>query len=221
MPDAVENRVPTLTPAGGVTAVAGDGNGDGVADSQQSGVTSVAFLQTTTAQSNPGTAAPVFVSLVADARDGKIDTSDTNTASLTNVRQLDAPANLPAEIKMPLGLIAFSANVGLNTPSPSGTPAVGVLETFSLYVDPSLEVNGYWKQNTAGTWVNLASAAFGGKIVTEGGKTRLDFQLTDGGQFDADGKIDGVITDPGAAGSMPLSLVGYAPILADGTHFWF
>ena len=219
MPDTVENTVPTLTPAAGGIALAGDGNGDGVADSQQSGVTSVPFLQTTSAQSNPGTAAPVFVTLVVDSQDGKSDS--TNTATLTNVRQLDAPPDLPPEIKMPLGLIAFSANVGLSTPSPSGAPAVGVLETFSLYVDPSLEVNGYWKQNTAGTWVNLASAAFGGQIVTEGGKTRLDFQLTDGGEFDADGKVDGIITDPGAAASMPLSLVGYAPTLADGTHFWF
>jgi len=132
------------------------------------------------------------------------------------VRQLDAPANLPAEIKMPLGPIAFSATVGL-----SGVASVGVTETFSLYIDPALSVNGYWKQNTAGTWVNLASEAFGGQVVTEGGKTRLDFQLTDGGLFDADDKVDGTITDPGAAASMPLSLVGYAPTLAEGTYFWF
>ncbi|MBP9683554.1 MAG: DUF4347 domain-containing protein [Rhodoferax sp.] len=211
----VENTAPA--PTGGTV---GDGNGDGTPDALQTNVASVSFLKTDAAQTNPSTAAPVFVSLVADAKDGKIDTADTNTANLSNVRQLDAPANLPVEVKMPLGLIAFSATVGLSNPS-TGTPALGVSETFSLYVDPTLEINGYWKQDANKTWVNLASAAFGGQIVTEGGKTRLDFSITDGGQFDADGKIDGVITDPGAAAFMPLSLVGLAPELPAGMTYWF
>jgi len=86
--------------------------------------------------------------------------------------------------------------------------------------DGSFWVNGYWKQNAAGTWVNLASAPFGGAIVEEGGRLRLDFKITDGGEFDADGKVDGVITDPGAVGSMPLSIVGYTPDLPNG-GFWF
>ena len=188
--DTEEGAAPGLPPTGGGTAVAGDGNGDGVVDSQQSNVTSVPFRNTDTAVTNPGTAPQTYVSLVADARDGKIDTTDTNTATLTNVRQLDAPANLPANVQMPLGLISFSSNVG--------TP--GTLETFSLYVDPALGVNAYFKQNTAGTWVNIASAQYGGKVVTEGGKTRLDFQIKDGGEFDSDGKADGTITDPGAPG---------------------
>jgi hypothetical protein len=212
----VENSVPALT--GGAV---GDGNGDGLPDALQGNVASVSFLKTDSAQTNPSNAAPAFVSLIVDSKDGKIDTTNTITATLSNVRQLDAPANLPAEIKMPLGLIAFSATVGLNTTGNEGAPALGVTAPFSLYVDPALGVNGYWKQDANKTWVNLASAAFGGKIVTEGGKTRLDFQITDGGEFDADGKVDGVITDPGAAGFMPLSLVGYAPELPAGSHFWF
>ena len=211
VPDAQENAAPGLAPVGGGTALAGDGNGDGVVDSQQAAVASVAFLNTPTAHANPANAASVYVSLVADSINGKVDATKPTPTALTDVRQLDAPANLPSGIKMPLGLIAFSAIL----------PTAGITESFSLYVDPSVDVNGYWKLNTAGTWVNLASAAYGGQIVTEGGKTRLDFTITDGGQFDADTKADGVITDPGAAGSMPLSLVGYAPELAAGTHFWF
>ena len=191
------------------TTVIGDGNGDGIKDSVQTQVVSTPFA-------SPSTTQPVYVTLIADSLNGKVDTTDTNTASLSNVKQLDAPANLPAEIKMPLGLISFDAIVGL-----SGVSGVGITETFSLYVDPTLGANGYWKENAAGTWVNLASAAYGGQIVTEGGKTRLDFKLTDGGEFDADHTVNGTITDPGAAGSMPLSLVGYAPELAAGTHFWF
>jgi len=218
--DTVENAAPGLPPAGGTTPVAGDGNGDGTPDSQQSGVTSVVFLDTPTAVSKPASAPPVYVNLVADSKAGKID-PDAGTATLQNVKQADAPANLPADIKMPLGLISFEAQVGS-----SGTPGVGVAETFSLYVearkeaDGSFWVNGYWKQNTAGTWVNLASAAFGGAMVEEGGKLRLDFRITDGGEFDADGQVNGVIADPGAVGSMPLSLVGYAPDLPPG-GFWF
>ena len=221
MPDIVENAAPGLPPVGGGTPLAGDGNGDGVVDSQQSSVTSVAFLDTPTAISKPANASQVYVSLVADSKNGKIDT-DAGTATLQNVKQLDAPAKLPAELKMPLGLISFEAVVGS-----SGTAGVGVTETFSLYVearkeaDGSLWTNGYWKQDANKTWVNLASAPYGGAIVEEGGKLRLDFKITDGGQFDADGKVDGIITDPGAVGSMPLTLVGYAPELAAGTHFWF
>ncbi len=37
--------------------------------------------------------------------------------------------------------------------------------------------------------------------------------------FDADGKADGVITDPGAPAHLPLSLAGQAPDLSHG--FWF
>jgi len=87
---------------------------------------------------------------------------------------------------------------------------VGTTETFSLYVDASLQINGYWKQNAAGTWVNLASVAYGGQVITEGGKTRLDFKITDGGEFDADHAVNGVIVDPGSAGFMPMSVVGYS-----------
>ena len=202
-PEAVENYVKPLDVNG---AVAGDGNGDGTADALQQSVASVPFLKTPTAVSNPGDAPPVFVSLVADSNAGKPDTSDSNSAQLENVVQKDAPTSLPAEVKMPMGLISFDAVVGL-----SGTSGVGITESFSLYVDSTLGVNGYWKQDSSGTWVNLASAAFGGAIVSEGGRTRLDFKITDGGEFDADHTVNGTIVDPGAAGFVPLSLVGYAP----------
>jgi len=193
---SIENIVPALT--GGTI---GDGNGDGTPDALQSNVASLSFLKTPTSQSNPSNATSVFVSLIADANDGKIDTADKNTAQLNNVYQIDAPVNLPKNVKMPLGQISFDAKVD----------AVGTNETFSLYVDSTLGINAYWKQNAAGNWVNLASSQYGGKVVTEGGKTRLDFQITDGGVFDSDGKADGVITDPGAPGfdaNTPPTLTG-------------
>ncbi|WP_079435627.1 DUF4347 domain-containing protein [Zoogloea sp. LCSB751] len=209
----IEDAAPGLPiSSGNNTPVAGDGNGDGIKDSTQSQVTSVVFLNTPTAVSKPATAQPVYVTLVASSQDGKVDTSTpaASATTLNNVKQLDAPTDLPSAITMPLGLISFSANVG----------AASTTESFSLYVDPTLGVNGYWKKNAAGTWVNLASEAYGGKTVNEGGKLRLDFQLKDGGEFDADGRADGVITDPGAAAYMQLSIVG---IQADqpASGFWF
>src|SRR5690606_34978049 len=110
----------------------------------------------------------------------------------------------------PLGLVSFTVALAQGKTG----------EDFSLYLDPALGINGYWKQDASGTWVNLASEPYGGKTVMEGGRIRLDFHIEDGGQFDADGKVDGIITDPGAPAHLPLSLVGWAPDVPNGT-FWF
>jgi hypothetical protein len=82
-------------------------------------------------------------------------------------------------------------------------------------VDSSVNFNGYWKQDSEGIWCNIATA-----IVTVGDKTRIDFAITDGGEFDADGVANGVIVDPGAVGSMPLSLIG-TTVAVTGSGFWF
>ena len=135
--------------------------------------------------------------------------SGNDNSRITSLTQKDAPADAPAGLQTPIGLVSFTVELAPGKSS----------ESFSLYLDPALGVNGYWKQDAGGTWVNLASEPYGGKMVMEGGRTRLDFQITDGGQFDADGKVDGVITDPGAPGHMPLSIVGLAPDMPQG--FWF
>ena len=201
--------MPPLPNAAGTTVV-GDGNGDGLADGSQKGVASAPFLNTPSASSN-ASAPPTFVTLVADSTEGKANTS---TATITEIKQVDAPANLPADMKAPLGLISFKTEID----TPGGT------ETFSLFVDASLGVNGYWKQDASGTWVNLASEAFGGKMVSEGGKLRLDFAIQDGGPFDADGVANGSISDPGAAGFMPQSITEHhpkVPVVNHVDHFWF
>jgi len=177
------SRVPGL-PSGNGAAVAGDGNGDGLQDSLQTNVSSAAFADKT----QPGNTTPVYITLVADSANGK--TTANNNTALSEVKQLDKPANAPADLSMPLGLISFKASAG----------TAGASKQFSLYVDASVQANGYWKQDSSGQWVNLASSQYGGQVVKEGSKTRLDFVLTDGGQFDSDGKADGTITDPGAIG---------------------
>jgi hypothetical protein len=196
--DEEEDATPGLTQPDGSTAVAGDGNGDGIKDSQQDRVTSTTFLLTTTAESKPDGAPPTFVTLVADSLGGKTD-PDAGNASITGVVQKDAPADLPPGMNAPLGLIGFIANID----NPGGS------ETFSLYVDLSVGANGYWKQDASGTWINLASEPYGGQMVTEGDRLRLDFVIEDGGQFDADGLANGSIADPGAVGNMAQSIVDY------------
>nr|WP_320051340.1 DUF4347 domain-containing protein [uncultured Desulfuromonas sp.] len=187
IPPGNEDLAPPIDNEGTV----GDGNGDGLPDSGQGLVASVVFRETDHITTDPE--APVtFVTLVADSLEGKEDTGDDNQATLFSVTQLDAPDDLPDGISMPLGLLSFTVDV----------ENVGETETFSLYVESGLDINGYWKQDADGDWVNLASSAYGGAVVEEGNKIRLDFQITDGGEFDADGEANGIIVDPGAPGYM-------------------
>jgi uncharacterized repeat protein (TIGR02059 family) len=207
IPPTVEDQTPGIPGPGGNTTP-GDGNGDGIKDSEQPSVGSVGFVLSPTGESNPGNAPPTFTTLVASSQNGKVGSGNDNSR-ITSLTQKDAPADAPAGLQTPIGLVSFTVELAAGKTS----------ESFSLYLDPALGVNGYWKQDASGTWVNLASEPYGGKVVTEGGRTRLDFQIVDGGQFDADGKADGIITDPGAPGHMLLSIVGLAPDMPQG--FWF
>jgi uncharacterized repeat protein (TIGR02059 family) len=204
VPSSTENQAPAVNVPGAIT---GDGNGDGVLDSQQSNVTSTIFRVTNFISQDPG-APQTFVTLAAAGANGS--TTGTDVPVITRVEQRDAPADLPDGMSAPLGLISFTARLAAGADSGS----------FSLYVDPALGANGYWKQDASGTWVNLASEAYGGRMVAVGGKLRLDFVIQDGGAFDADGRADGTITDPGAMGSMPLSITDHKPIVAHDA-FWF
>ncbi|MCW5321248.1 hypothetical protein D5039_08775 [Verminephrobacter aporrectodeae subsp. tuberculatae] len=178
----------------------GDGNDDGIADSAQAAVASFSAK----ISGSPGTS----VTLVADSQGGKV-TSGSH-ARITSLEQKTAPAETPQALETPIALTSFQATL----------ETTGSTETFSLYVDPKIGTNGYWLQDHGGTtWVNLASSPYGGKMVNEGGRLRLDFSITDGGPFDADGEANGSITASGAAAQMPLSIVGQAPNGAqDG--FW-
>ncbi|MCW5287502.1 hypothetical protein D5041_00005, partial [Verminephrobacter aporrectodeae subsp. tuberculatae] len=179
----------------------GDGNGDGIPDSAQPAVSS--FSARTNSNSSTS------VTLVADSQEGKVHPS--SHARITGLEQKEALAQTPRALETPIALTSFKTTL----------KTTGSSQTFSLYVDPEIGVNGYWLQDhTDGTWVNLASSPYGGKMVNEGGRLRLDFSITDGGPFDADGQADGVITAPGAAAHMPLSITGQAPDLPPG-GLWF
>lgn len=202
VPALVEDRVPGL-PSGNGVIVSGDGNGDGIADSLQPEVSSAAFRLTNLISQNPN-AEISYVTLVVSPS-SETGGNPTGTASITAIRQVDAPTAIPSEFKLPLGLIDFTAKI----------TSIGGFETFSLFVENNLGINGYWKQNHEATWVNLASEAFGGKIIEVGNKLRLNFEIQDGGEFDADHSADGIIVDPGAAGQLPVSLIGQSPDLPD------
>ncbi|MCW5261365.1 hypothetical protein D5045_14625 [Verminephrobacter eiseniae] len=191
VPNSLEDQAAGLLRPDGSAGLAGDGNGDGIKDSQQVAVASTRDQ-----------------TLVAGSQNGKL-LPDSN-ARITELVRSDAPANLPKGMEMPIGLTSFKASLAEGRST----------ESFSLYVDPALGANGYWLKNGAGIWVNLASEPYGGKVASEGGRTRLDFQIQDGGQYDADGLVNGSISVPGAVAKMPLSIVGQASD-AHSFGFWY
>ncbi|WP_407830675.1 choice-of-anchor U domain-containing protein [Verminephrobacter eiseniae] len=145
---------------------------------------------------------------MAGSQNGKL-IPDSN-ARITELVRSDAPANLPKGMEMPIGLTSFKVSLAEGRST----------ESFSLYVDPATGATGYWVKDSTGTWVNLASEPYGGKVASEGGRTRLDFDIQDGGEYDADGQVNGSITTPGAAAKMPLSIVGQAPQV-ESHGYWF
>lgn len=200
VPAEVQSQVPGIG-SGGNT---GDGNGDGVQDTLQPSVVS-------TALEREGGAPSTFVTLVVDSVDGKV--REGSTDRLMEFTPVDAPSELPSWAETPAGEIGFTAAVD----------TAGVTKNFSLYVDADLGINGYWSKNADGVLVNLASEAYGGRIVEEGDKLRLDFQITEGGEFDHGTAGDDTIVNHGAAGHASLSLIGYTvdtPVAADGVNMW-
>jgi hypothetical protein len=102
--------------------------------------------------------------------------------TLSSVSSLAAASGLPRNVKMPVGQFDFTI----------GKVAPGGTATVSLYVDAALHVNGYFKQDAGGNWVNLATS-----VTTVGSKTKVTFSLVDGGVYDSDHLANGSITDPG------------------------
>ncbi|RZJ01322.1 MAG: hypothetical protein EOO54_27080, partial [Haliea sp.] len=180
--DGVSTLVESLVPALLAGGQQGDGNGDGIQDSRQTAVVSASL----SAEDNPP--ASSFITLVADSAHGLIDGTDANQAVISGFTLSGSPAGLPSGLQLG-GLLQFSADVG----------AAGTQETFSVFVDQGTQASGYWLQDAAGQWANVTSG-----VEAVGGRFRIDFSITDGGQFDLDGLANGVIVSSGGAGSTPL-----------------
>lgn len=197
VPRDVESQVPGL---GGGSR--GDGNGDGVQDSLQPAVASLAVA-------GQGGASSGFVTLVVDSVDGKV--RDGSLGRLADLHANDTNL-LPSWAQAPAGAIGFTAE----TTRPDG------IEHFSLYVDNNLGINGFWAVNADGVLVNLASEPYGGRMVVEGDKLRLDFQIADGGEFDRGASGDSLIVSDGVAARAELGLIGHVadkPVVG-GADLW-
>ncbi|ABM60136.1 SwmB domain-containing protein [Verminephrobacter eiseniae] len=206
----VGNQANDQTPATPVAPVAGDRNADGVLDRTQPAVHSISVTPNANAPGSLADAPSGLVTLVNDSQDGKVRPGSQER--ITSLEQKDAPAQLPKGMEMPIGLLHAQVTQAVD----SGHPA-----SLSLFVALALNVNELWVQdNGTGVWTNLASAPYGGKTVLADGQLRLDIHIDDGGPFDADGKVDGVVSVVGAAAHMPLSIVGQAPDVAQH-GFWF
>jgi hypothetical protein len=193
----VSRTVPSLS------GVPGDGNGDGIPDIQQITVISapVSLLGPVNSRA--------FVTLVGDSIAGK-PADNTGTQITALAQDIGNVSAKPVAMDTPLGHIQFT--VELDSP--------GNTVPFSLYVQGA-QINGYWKQDASGTWVNLASPPFGGLTTSEGSKIRLDFKIRDGDwPFDADGQVNGVITDPGVPALMAQSVALHLPAPVSG-GLWF
>ncbi|MCB1887402.1 MAG: IPTL-CTERM sorting domain-containing protein [Rhodocyclaceae bacterium] len=110
--------------------------------------------------------------------------AEDGTTPLTGVAAQAAPVDPPTNVTFPYGLFSFTLT----------SVAPGATETVTLFVPANSAINGYWKKNTLGNWVNIATS-----VSQVGNKTRIMFPLTESGLFDFDANAT-TITDPGGPG---------------------
>ncbi len=161
------------TPGGGSK---GDGNGDGIADSEQANVTS---LQTSNGNNE-------YATLDARAAGG---------ATLEDVKAVTpASVNAPGNLSFPYGLLDFKVT-GI---------AAGATITLSVFVDRDTSINSYLKKNMlTGSWDNIATDI---DHTSVSGKTKVTFTIKDGGPYDEDGTANGTIVDAGGVSSSGSSV---------------
>ena len=150
----------------------GDGNGDGIPDMQQPYVTSMRtydgshFVTITNEILVPlGTITPVY-------------------RHFPQIRVVShpPPSNHPSSISFPYGTFEFEVKVG----------AIGSKLDVFIYIPKNPRINGYYKKNLSGEWVDVAR-----KISHTKNKTIIKISLEDGDEFDSDGVVNGFIRDPG------------------------
>lgn len=101
----------------------------------------------------------------------------------TSVSALPAPNDAPDGVMFPNGMVSFTVS--------NAVPDLGTVN-MDLFVPYNPNINGYYKKNNSGVWVNIATNIQ--HIGTT--STQISFSLTDGGEFDTDGVVNGSITDP-------------------------
>ena len=162
--DGVEGEIEDLAPN------EGDGNGDGMADSEQENVTSLP---------NQG------------SDDGYVTLAAPAGTTLVDVEAMTMPMTLPTDVNdMPQGLLSFSIQ-GIE-------PGAEVSVTLYLENDNS-PLNSYWKYDEmSGHWTDYSDmVTYGNTMVGDQQVTTVTIMLVDGGMGDHDGLPNGTIVDPG------------------------
>jgi hypothetical protein len=116
----------------------------------------------------------------------------TNVVSIDFMESID-PSTIADTVNrpdnLPAGLISFSVTV----------PHDGDSADVTIYLYGTLAANMQWyKWNAISGWQPYP-ASFG---TTVAGNTYVELTLTDGGEGDADGLANGLITDPSGAGTV-------------------
>lgn len=110
--------------------------------------------------------------------------------TLSDVRSEYPPTPLPLDVtSFPVGLVRFRVN-GV---TPGGTINVTIKYANTLSPQPT----GYWKRS-GGTYTPYFGT---GKAVWNQATNTMTLTLTDGGQGDMDGVVNGSILDPGGPGA--------------------
>lgn len=141
---------------------------------------------------------------------------------ITSITTGGDTSGLPGGADTPLGTLSFTAGAGETADGGS----VAVPDTFSLYVDKALGINGFWVVDPdSGRLVNLAAAEHGGRIDDSGDLLRIDIQVADGSTFDSTQPSDGLVQVDGALGHVDQSLAGFLPVVSESAPapivFWF
>jgi hypothetical protein len=156
-----------------------DGNGDGIADYQQSSVASL-----------PANAGGAYVTL-----------SVPSGQTLVNVRSVDnpSPGNSPAGISFPYGFFEFAVS-GMGT---------GGSTTVTLYLPSNTALNTYHKygptpdDHTSHWYQFMYDGTTGAEIFHEADRTRIVLHFRDGQRGDDDLSANGLIIDQGGPGQQP------------------
>ncbi len=160
----------------------GDGNHDGTPDYEQANVTSLPGLAGQLGDGSP------YLTLAAPVGSELVDVTTIDPATLDS--------QPPAGTTLPAGLASFVLD---------GIP-VGSTHTVSIYAASTALITGYAKYDTAsGVWSMLPSGTV--HVYAD----RVDIDLTDGGESDADKTANGRIVDPGglAVVAVPPPPVGW------------
>jgi|GEM_PF-3250929 len=97
------------------------------------------------------------------------------------------PENKPEEVTFPHGVYEFKLK----------QISSGETVTMEVFVPYNESITGYWKQDSAGNWSNVATS-----LTRVGNKLKIEFSLTEGDRFDLDNDPT-TITDPGGPGATP------------------